>query len=151
MDGLREDKAQISEVLIRYATGIDQRDWELFRTCWTDDVEADYGLRLSGADAIMDYMATAHRDMGDTRHQLSNLVIDVTGDQATARSYVHAVLMIRPDDPNAFIDVIGSYDDTLVRTTDGWRIGRRTFHLVRMITTGGSPDWEAPLRSIRRA
>ncbi|OHV36055.1 MULTISPECIES: nuclear transport factor 2 family protein [Pseudofrankia] len=151
MDGLREDQAQISEVLIRYATGIDQRDWKLFRTCWTDDVEADYGLRLSGAEAITDYMTTAHRDMGDTRHQLSNLVIDVTGDRATARSYVHAVLMIRPDDPNAFIDVIGSYDDVLVRTADGWRISSRSFHLVRMLTTGADIDWTAPLRSADRS
>ncbi|MBL7500612.1 nuclear transport factor 2 family protein [Frankia sp. CNm7] len=146
MTDLREDQAQISEVLTRYSTGIDRRDWELFRTCWTEDVEADYGLRFSGVDAITEYMTTAHRDMGDTRHQLSNFVIDVAGDRATARSYVHAVLMVRPDDPNAWIDVIGSYDDVLLRTADGWRISRRAFHLVRMLNSNVTPDWQAPLR-----
>ncbi len=37
------DKAQIAEVLIRYATGIDSKDWPLFRSCWTDEVDVDYG------------------------------------------------------------------------------------------------------------
>ena len=37
------DKVQIAEVLIRYATGIDSKDWPLFRSCWTDEVDMDYG------------------------------------------------------------------------------------------------------------
>ena len=39
----REDRQDISEVLVRYATGIDRRDWPLFRTVFTDDCELDYG------------------------------------------------------------------------------------------------------------
>ena len=37
------DKEQITEVLIRYATGIDSKDWPLFRSCWADEVDLDYG------------------------------------------------------------------------------------------------------------
>ncbi|MCK9868913.1 nuclear transport factor 2 family protein [Nocardiopsis dassonvillei] len=36
------DRAEISEVQTRYATGTDSRDWELFRGCFTDEVEADF-------------------------------------------------------------------------------------------------------------
>ena len=52
------DKEQITEVLIRYATGIDSKDWVLLRTCWTEDVDVDYGEvgRYSGADAITGLM-----------------------------------------------------------------------------------------------
>ena len=32
------DKEQIAEVLIRYATGIDSKDWPLLRSCWTDEI-----------------------------------------------------------------------------------------------------------------
>ena len=32
----------IEAVLIRYATAIDRRDWDLFATCFVDDVEANY-------------------------------------------------------------------------------------------------------------
>ncbi|MEX5632464.1 nuclear transport factor 2 family protein [Parafrankia sp. FMc2] len=140
MADLREDKAQIAEVLIRYATGIDQRDWALFRTCWTADVEADYGtVQHAGVEAITEYMTRAHENMGPTHHRLSNVVVDVEGDRASARSYVHAVLMLSPDDPGRWIDVIGNYTDELVRTPAGWRISRRTTRIARLLTSGETP------------
>ena len=37
------DHELITDVLVRYATGIDTKDWSLFRTRFTDDVHADYG------------------------------------------------------------------------------------------------------------
>ena len=128
------DKAQIAEVLIRYATGIDFKDWPLLRTCWTDDVDADYGDvgRFSSADALTDLMAQIHDGMGQTYHRLSNLAITVEGDRATARSYVHALLMAIPDDSASWVEALGHYDDELVRTTDGWRIARRTTHIARV-------------------
>ena len=60
------DKAQIAEVLIRYATGIDFKDWPLLRTCWTDDVDVDYGEvgQFSGVDAITDLMRQLHDEHG---------------------------------------------------------------------------------------
>jgi 3-phenylpropionate/cinnamic acid dioxygenase small subunit len=32
-----DDRQQISDLLVRYATGIDRRDWPLFRTVFTED------------------------------------------------------------------------------------------------------------------
>ena len=94
------DKAQITEVLIRYATGIDSKDWPLFRSCWTDEVDLDYGEvgHFTDPDAFTDLFAQVHNPMGPTYHRLSNFVIDIDGDTATARTYVHAVLMVTPDD-----------------------------------------------------
>lgn len=62
MGSLLEDKSEIGEVLIRYATGIDQRDWDLFRTCWTPDVVADYGEigQFAGIDVLTDFMFASH-------------------------------------------------------------------------------------------
>ena len=39
-----DEVAQISAVLVRYATAIDSRDWELFRSCFTEDCRFDYGV-----------------------------------------------------------------------------------------------------------
>ena len=128
------DKDEISEVLIRYATGFDSKDWPLLRTCWTEDVEVDYGEvgRYSGADAITGLMEQLHNAMGPTYHRLTNFVIALDGDRATARSYVHAVLQTIPDDSTSWVEALGHYDDELVRTPDGWRIGRRATSIARV-------------------
>lgn len=128
------DKGQIAEVLIRYATGIDSKDWPLLRSCWTEDVYADYGEvgRFSGADAITDLMKQLHSAMGPTFHRLTNFAITVDGERATARSYVHAVLQAIPDDAASWVEALGHYDDELVRTPDGWRIARRATNIARV-------------------
>lgn len=136
MNDSLEARSLIGDVLIRYATGVDQRDWPLFRTCWTPDVEADYGQIgiFSGVDALTDFMVASHDAMGPTHHRLSNFVIDVDGDRATARSYVHAILIAVPGDASSWIDAVGTYEDVLVRTADGWRISKRTVHMARVMT-----------------
>jgi hypothetical protein len=137
------DKERIAEVLIRYATGIDSKDWPLLRSCWTEDVDADYGEvgRFSGADAITDLMKRLHGAMGPTYHRLSNFAVAVDGERATARSYVHALLQAIPDDAASWVEAVGHYDDELVRTADGWRIARRATKIarVRAGAASGSP------------
>jgi hypothetical protein len=131
-------KEQIAEVLIRYATGIDSKDWPLFRSCWTDEIDVDYQQlgRYTSADALTDVMTRLHENMGPTYHRLSNFVISVDGDRATARSYVQAVLMLKPDDATNWVDALGHYDDVFVRTPDGWRISERVSRTARTLAGG---------------
>ena len=141
MPELDSDREQITEVLVRYATGIDTRDWELFRSCFTPDVHADYGAGVGVWDdvgAITEYMTVMHQDMRDTKHMLTNIVIDIDGTHATASTYVQAVLVVS-DDPPLWYEPVGRYVDRLVRTRDGWRIRERAFHLTRMLSSGPLP------------
>lgn len=133
------DKAQIAEVLIRYATGIDFKDWTLFRRCWADEVDIDYGDlgTYTDPDAFTTLMEQIHGGMGQTYHRISNIVVDVGADRATARSYVHAVLMAVPDDAGSWIDALGHYDDELIRTPEGWRIVKRTTNIARVMSASG--------------
>lgn len=132
------DKTQIGEVLVRYATGIDQKDWALLRTCWADEIDVDYQQlgNFTDPSALTDVMRQVHENMGPTYHRIGNIAVDVDGDRATVRSYVHAVLMLRPDDAENWIDVIGHYDDVFVRTDAGWKIRQRSSHTARMLTGG---------------
>jgi hypothetical protein len=138
---MNSDREQIGDLLIRYATGIDRRDWALFRTCWTNDVHADYGDvgTFAGVNALTEFMMASHDAMGPIHHRLSNFVIEIdpSGDRATARSYVHAVLIAVPGDTDSWIDAIGNYSDVLVRTADGWRISARTVEIARVLTAHG--------------
>jgi hypothetical protein len=138
----RSDHDLITDVLVRYATGIDTKNWPLFRTCFTDDVQAEYGAEVgswSSVDGITEYMDVMHKDMLDTKHFLSNFVIEVDGDTATASTYVRAVLVVT-DDPLMWYEPVGRYEDRLVRTPDGWRISHRIFHPTRMLSSHPLPS-----------
>jgi hypothetical protein len=64
----RQARQDIADVLVRYASGIDGRDWELFRSCFADRCEVDYGDIGSwhGADAITTWMREVHDPLGPT-------------------------------------------------------------------------------------
>jgi len=132
----REDRQDISGVLLRYATGIDRRDWPLFRTVFTDDCELDYGEVGSwkGVDPVTEFMQQAHAMAGHTMHRLTNQVITVDGDTAQARTYVDALIMLA--DNNSGVNAAGFYDDEFVRTEQGWQIARRRFTQVRVAPVG---------------
>lgn len=130
------DREQITDVLIRYATGIDTKDWPVFRSCFTDDVRADYGDIgvWNDVDGLTEFMTTSHATMPSTKHMMSNFVIDVDGDAASATSYVHVVLVLTRE-PQTWIDAVGHYVDKLVRTSDGWKISERTFAMTRQLAS----------------
>jgi len=120
-------RLDISDVLVRYATGVDRRDWELFRTCFTVDCLADYGDIgvWHGADQITAWMEEAHRAAGHTLHRITNQAVAAHEGGASARCYVDAIVM--GADNLAGVRAVGFYDDELIRTDHGWRIHRRRF------------------------
>jgi 3-phenylpropionate/cinnamic acid dioxygenase small subunit len=132
----REDRQDISDVLLRYATGIDRRDWSLFRTAFTEECELDYGEigTWHGVDAVTDFMEASHAMAGHTMHRLTNQVISVDGDTAEARTYVDGLILFGEADSG--VNAVGFYDDDVIRTGEGWRIARRRFTPVRVTALG---------------
>jgi 3-phenylpropionate/cinnamic acid dioxygenase small subunit len=119
--------------LVRYASGIDRRKWELFRSCFADGCQADYGDvgAWNSADEITAFMREMHEPLGPTLHRITNQTVELRGDnEATARSYVDALVM-GPDNGSS-IRVAGYYDDELGRDVDGWKITRRSFTMVHL-------------------
>jgi uncharacterized protein (TIGR02246 family) len=127
-----EDEAAIAAVLVRYATGIDRRDWELFRTCFAERCDLVYegAGTWTSAEEITAFMAESHAGMGHTLHRLSNIDVEVDGATAVARTYVDA-LLLAPDGRSG-INPVGFYDDELALDDGQWRIVRRRFTQVRM-------------------
>ena len=133
----RETRQDVAEVLVRYADGIDRRDWSLFRTCFTDDCDADYGDigHWHGVDEITSWMERVHAACGHTLHRITNQSVARDGDTVTARSYVDAVVM-GPDNVTG-TRATGYYDDRLRRGAGGWQIEHRTFTMVLVEQVGG--------------
>jgi hypothetical protein len=138
-----DDERQITAVILNYSTGIDRRDYVLFRSCFADDIEADYGPgggTFSTGDQLTDHMERMHRDLGFTLHRNTNIVISSVTGGASARTYVDALLMTTKG--ALAVNPVGYYDDFLVRTEKGWRIKKRKFTLVRL--EGQHPDHPRP-------
>lgn len=127
----------VNAVLVRYASGIDRRDWDLFRSCFTPDCVVDYGEIgvWSGVEEITAYMIAVHENCGYTLHRISNVDVEALGEGARARSYVDAVIM-GPDNRDG-VRAIGFYGDHLVRSDGaGWQIAQRNFTTVHVGTVG---------------
>jgi 3-phenylpropionate/cinnamic acid dioxygenase small subunit len=132
----RDIRQDVAEVLVRYATGIDRKDWLLFRTCFTDDCHADHGDIgvWDGVDAITDYMTRTHPDDVRSLHRITNVEVTREGDGVAARSYVDVIFVVA--DTGSGMHAAGTYDDELVRTGHGWKIARRRFTGVHMAPIG---------------
>lgn len=128
------DRTQITEVIYRYSTGVDTKNWQLFRTCFTDPLNADF--TSTGAPAprtfpLDTWIRVVQKTLSPfrlTQHYNSNVTIKVNGDEATAVVYLKA-RHLPADDPGGskFWDVGGYYTDRLVRTPDGWKIASVKF------------------------
>jgi ketosteroid isomerase-like protein len=131
-----DDRADIIDVTVRYATAIDSRQWSLLATVFAEDAVMDYGEigQWNGADAVIEFMELSHAGASHTMHRMTNHVIDVDGDTAQARTYVDALILV---EDGSGVNAVGFYDDALARTAAGWRITRRSFNQVRLVTVKG--------------
>ena len=119
------DRLAISDVLIRYATALDGRDWELLASCFTDDATLDYDTSGTyGRDAFVEHCRAGLARMKATQHCVTNHVISTDGDRAHSTSYVIAQ-HVRANDVTFTLG--GTYSDDLVRVGTGWRIASRRF------------------------
>ena len=137
-DALQEllDKIAISELLARYSTALDTRDWGGLAEVFLPDAECDYGAlgNPRGVDAITELIRSTIADLDATQHLVGNVVVDVRGDEASADCYLISQHIRKgtPGGDHYFLG--GRYSDRVVRTPAGWRIAHRTLH--RMWTSG---------------
>ena len=121
------DKAAIEQLLLDYGRHLDNRDFAAYGRLFAQDGEwvGGFGTASGGPAGIQAFMekamGTAPNRAGNY-HLLSNFVITVEGDTATAWSRWAFVV---PGPSGATIAQAGRYDDTLVRENGQWRFKRR--------------------------
>jgi 3-phenylpropionate/cinnamic acid dioxygenase small subunit len=124
------DRMEIIDTVNRYATSVDTRDWELFLTCYTEEMVADMVSVGFGEPMIMqakDFLAIIRQAVSpfdSTQHFVSNHVINIDGDRATCVCYLQAQHFKEEDGGAHSLLIGGTYDHRLVRTPAGWRIDK---------------------------
>lgn len=130
MADLATDRDAIRHLLATYTYNGDRGRVEGLAGCFAADGVLEFsGKRLQGPAAIAAGLTSGEPNPARTfvRHHITNPLIEVDGDRATARSYFAVTCNNGPDHS-------GTYSDQLVRTDDGWRFAHR---MVRI-------DWQAP-------
>lgn len=120
------DERDITQVLVRFAHAVDNKDYAALAEVYTPDVTFNYGDgEQSGFDAIVN-LTRHHLDLcGDTQHLLGSISVIVDGDRAESASYVQARHQGLGDKASLFFDSNGQYRDSWERRDTGWRIVRR--------------------------
>jgi 3-phenylpropionate/cinnamic acid dioxygenase small subunit len=125
-----EDHIAIERLLIDYGRTLDARDFAAYSALFARNGEWKGGLgTYKGPAAIQAAMqkiftdAAADIPKGRNFHVMSNFIIDVHGDGATARS-TFIFYKLNGSVPEAA--VAGRYEDELTRENGTWRFLRRT-------------------------
>lgn len=116
------DKIEIRELLTRYATGVDNQDWDLWKTVFTEDATLDYsdvGGPIGDRDEVGEWLATSLAFLPMMQHLISNLEIDLDGDRAQVKAMFFNPMRLPGMDELSACG--GWYHHDLVRTDDGWR------------------------------
>jgi uncharacterized protein (TIGR02246 family) len=121
-----EDTQEIGRLLLNYGRHLDARDFKAYALLFARDGVWSGGMgTVQGPAAIQAFMEKAIPGPNAVHnyHVLSNFVIDVNGDTATAWS--RWMFMVPGPNNTAVAAQSGRYDDTLVREDGRWKFKRR--------------------------
>jgi hypothetical protein len=133
------DRQAINDLLVRYCTALDTRDWPLLESCFTPEGVVDYGDYGGRHDpaGTVAHCRGGLEGLDVTQHLIANVAIQVDRDEAIAVCYVHAQHTLLGAEGGDHFMIGGQYRDRLVRTDDGWRFAWR--NLVG-VWADGNPD-----------
>lgn len=133
MTALAEDLAAIQQVLNRYTDAACRQDWAAMLDTYAPDGvwavpgrnmelagHAEIGAELPVFVTLFDYFVQVN----------TPAVIEVSGDTARASCTIRECG--RFSGREEALEVLGRYDDELVRTPAGWKFARRTFRTYGM-------------------
>jgi len=152
-----EDRAMIEDLQARYMFALDFGDADAYASTFTVDGVLNHGGgEAKGRDAIRNYILenrkrTEAQKAKDTsglrpaagRHNISNIVIKVNGNNAVGRAYWFHVGNNNAKRA-AELDSFGHYEDEMVKVNGQWLFSKRRIYneqAEKRAATGGNPAW----------
>jgi len=147
-----DDRSAIEDLQARYLFALDFKDPDLYVTTFTEDGVLDVGSgEIRGRKAIRDVIAKMPSGQPGPeglraavgRHNISNIVLKVTGNKAVGRSYWFHYSNDNPQRRGVF-DGFGHYEDELVKVNGQWLFTKRRIYneqRAEWAHKGGNPAW----------
>ncbi|MGI8331207.1 nuclear transport factor 2 family protein [Actinomadura scrupuli] len=121
------DKQDIYELLARYLRAADRGDVDGIAACYLPGATEDHGGVFDGTarDYVRSIAPTITHPRSRTMHCMTNVLIDLDGDQARAESYVTTFSRVRTPDGPGHSFVGARLLDRLERRDGHWGIAHR--------------------------
>ncbi len=119
------DRIALQDVMLKYAAGVDERDFDLYASCFIENVEVlDFGeAPINGRDEWVKYVKNALDNYGPTQHMLGPQLASINGDNAHCRTDVQALHYLKQPE-GEILTLWATYETDMIRTDDGWKISK---------------------------
>ena len=119
-------RQEITDVIYRYARGIDRLDFDLVRSCYHPDAYDDHGALAGGVDEFIAGAKEFLPKWTATQHFMGNMLIELNGDRASVETYAVAYHRREDAEGNGKDDTLGiRYVDRFEKREDKWLIAHR--------------------------
>jgi hypothetical protein len=130
------DRAEITDLLIRYTEGVRQNDADIIASVFSDDALLDFPRgAVKGIENIRTYFAgglgpdkAKRRGLDallDALPSITNVIIELNGDEAHSEcTCISLTLAVRNGETVLGLGALRNIDE-VVRTDKGWRIAKR--------------------------
>lgn len=150
MSDVLTDNLEIGRLLSRYNDTVDDFDFSGWADCFVEGGVFDGAYQSFSLPGDLEKFKKMSLDImseaPNIRHFTTNLVVDVAGDTAKAKSFL--LLVSTPNSredgtiPNSRIIQAGTYFDDLVRVSGQWKIKLRRVK-IDGASTDSKPTWTA--------
>ncbi|OBJ14058.1 hypothetical protein A5621_20070 [Mycobacterium colombiense] len=117
------DELEITTLLNKYARAVDTKDWDLYRSVFTDDAHIDYssaGAAAGPRDEVAAWLEQGFGAIPMSMHYITNVeILDLDGDVAKVRAMFYNPMQLPGMAELSYCG--GYYHHELTRTADGWR------------------------------
>ncbi|MBV1690515.1 nuclear transport factor 2 family protein [Novosphingobium sp. G106] len=133
------DKLEIADKIYRYCRSVDRLDVPVGHSVFHADSVADFGESYVGTGrGWIDFICEEHKKFLYHSHQVTNVIIELSGETAGSESYVYASLQRQDGDKVVQHEFWARYVDKWSKRGGDWAIDRRDcivdYGVIREVT-----------------
>lgn len=135
-------KQCITDAIMRSSHGIDRCNVDVLKSAYWHDATVDYGVFNGPAMEFCDMLIPGLKAYKVTQHSISNILIELRGNEAKVESYCRAYHY--SDDGGSASEMVvgGRYIDRFELRGEEWRVAHRLYVMDWNTNTPASAQWQ---------
>ena len=139
------DRLAIHDVLAKHSRGVDRADSAILKSAYWPDAEVEYGGFNGLAHQFCENLPAGIKRYARTQHSISNIAIELSGDDAVVETYVTAYHYLEVDgDQGTEMTYLGRYVDRMQKRGNVWKIIHRQVVMDWNQNVDTTSVWEGP-------